>query len=54
MFVRALGRLGVLDGDEVRAWQSLHGATMRATLPPLDAGEGVDDATLRELQASLR
>jgi hypothetical protein len=52
-FVRALGRLGVLNGDEVRAWHSLHGATMRAALPPLDAGDGIPDAELGALVQSI-
>lgn len=52
-FVKALNRYDVLNHEELLRWLALHGAVMRATEPPLDRGEGVDEDLLRHLEASL-
>jgi hypothetical protein len=55
-FVAYLGelrRLGVLSQAEKLGWLALHGGLMRATLPPLDDGTGVDEERLQALVQQL-
>ena len=42
-YVKALHRLGVLQHPELLNWLALHGHVLRATEPPLDAGDGLPD-----------
>jgi hypothetical protein len=55
-FLGLLVRLGVLTPKEKRGWLGLHGAVMRATLPPLDDGTGINEeefeALVREVGAA--
>jgi hypothetical protein len=52
-FVLRLHVEDVLDHNELIAWLHLHGAVMRATLPPLDTGEGIPEDALRTLQEEI-
>lgn len=52
-FLGELVRMGVLTRGEKLAWLALHGAVMRATLPPLDDGRGINEEALAALADEL-
>jgi hypothetical protein len=52
-YAHALAVLGVLDREELLGWLAFHGAVLRATEPPLDDGETLDEAALADLQKRL-
>jgi hypothetical protein len=43
----------VLSREEKLRWLALHGATMRATLPPRDEGHRFNEEALAELEREL-
>ena len=52
-FVGHLRQLAVVSAAEKSTSIALHGAVMRATLPPLDDGRGIDEQTLAALVDEL-
>ena len=52
-FLTELVCLGVPTGLEKLEWLTLHGAVIRAALPPLDEGSGIEQA-FADVERGLR